>query len=113
MYSSRRRGDNKKAETAKAKAQNPQPLAELEPEPKPQSSLSWARCMKRVYEIDPLECPRCKCQMRIVAFVQDPVEIKKIMQSQGIPDFTAPPPIPKVFEAPETDFIPDYESSDY
>jgi hypothetical protein len=48
--------------------------------------------------------------MRIVAFIHDPVEIKKIMESQGIPDFTAPPPIPKKFVTPEADFIPDYHN---
>jgi hypothetical protein len=23
---------------------------------------SWAACVKRIYEIDPLECPKCKAQ---------------------------------------------------
>jgi hypothetical protein len=49
--------------------------------------------------------------MRIVAFVQSPVEIKKIMQSLGLPDFTAPPPLPKlVADAPFADYIPDYDA---
>ena len=32
---------------------------------------AWAACIKRIYEIDPLECPKCKAQMRIIAFIQD------------------------------------------
>ncbi len=30
-----------------------------------------ATCIKRIYEIDPLECPKCKAQMRIIAFIQE------------------------------------------
>ena len=50
--------------------------------------------------------------MRIVAFLQDPLEIKKIMVSQGIPDYTAPPPLAKEYVQPEPDYIPDYETFD-
>ena len=66
----------------------------------------WAACIKRIYEIDPLECPpsaraqaegKCKAQMRIIAFIQDAHSIKDIMNAQGIPDFEAPLPIPKFF----------------
>jgi len=53
--------------------------------------------------------------MRIVAFVKDPVEIKKIMKSQGLPDFRAPPPIPRAPAFDEQEFmddIPDYDKYD-
>jgi len=76
----------------------------------------WAACIKRIYEIDPLECPRCGGTMRIVAFVQNPVEIKKIMESLGLPDFTVPPRLePSVAtraadEQLFLDEIPDYDA---
>jgi len=57
-------------------------------------SSSWPACIKQIYELDPLECPKCKAPMRILAFVQDPAEIKKIIKSLGLPDSTAPPPLP-------------------
>jgi len=58
---------------------------------------------------------KCKAQMRIIAFIQDAHSIKNIMKAQdlgrepsagaqsnarpnGIPDFQAPPPIPKFIE---------------
>ena len=44
---------------------------------------SWAACVKRIYEIDPLECPKRKSQMRIIAFIQDEHSIKDIMKAQG------------------------------
>lgn len=30
---------------------------------------AWAACIKRIYEVDPLECPKCKAQMRIIAII--------------------------------------------
>ncbi len=72
---------------------------------------SWAACIKRIYEIDPLECPKCKAQMRIIAFIQDEHSIKEIMKSKGIADFRAPPPIPKFIDASEAlDELPSYDS---
>jgi hypothetical protein len=68
-------------------------------------------CIKRTYEVDPLECPTCKAQMRIIAFIQDQHSIKDIMKAQGIPDFQAPPPIPKFTDtALAIDGIPSYDS---
>jgi len=32
---------------------------------------SWAQLIKRVYEVDPLLCPKCGGEMRIIAFITD------------------------------------------
>jgi hypothetical protein len=32
---------------------------------------SWAQLIKRVYEVDPLVCPKCQGEMRIIAFIID------------------------------------------
>jgi hypothetical protein len=75
------------------------------------SKSSWAACIKRIYEIDPLECPTCKAQMRIIAFIQDAHSIKDIMKAQGIPDFQAPPPIPKFIDTVDAiDELPEYDA---
>jgi hypothetical protein len=72
---------------------------------------SWAACIKKIYQANPLECPKCKAQMRIIAFIHDEHSIKDIMKAQGIPDFQAPPPIPKFIDAAEAlDEIPWYDS---
>ena len=79
-YSSRRRG-----ERAKLAAHSPQEL-ESEPESDYRSEFrksAWAACIKRIYEIDPLECPKCKSQMRIIAFIQDWHSIKDIMRAEA------------------------------
>jgi hypothetical protein len=49
--------------------------------------------------------------MRIIAFIQDAHSIKDIMKSQGIPDFHAPPPMPKLIDTSEAlDELPSYNS---
>ena len=49
--------------------------------------------------------------MRIIAFIQDKHSIKDIMKAQGIPDFQAPPPIPKFIDAVEAiDELPSCDS---
>jgi hypothetical protein len=49
--------------------------------------------------------------MRIISFIQDAHSIKDIMKAQGIPDFQAPPPIPKFTDAVEAiDEIPSYDA---
>jgi hypothetical protein len=58
--------------------------------------------MKRIFEINPLECPRCKNQMRIVAFLADEREILKIADALRIPRAQAPPKIPR---PPEQEFF--------
>ena len=111
-YSCRKRGERKKLTIIKEADVTTEQL----PEQRCQPSSDWARCIKQVYEVDPLECPKCKGQMRIVAFVQDPQAITKIMQSLGLPDYTAPPPLPKNrtadFEQYCLDEMPDYENFD-
>lgn len=54
-------------------------------------SSSWARLIKKVYEVDPLVCPKCGENMKITAFIQDQHEIKRICENLGIQDWRAPP----------------------
>jgi len=41
---------------------------------------SWAQLIYQIYEVDPLLCPKCGSRMKFIAFVQDYVEIKKILK---------------------------------
>ena len=40
---------------------------------------AWARLLARVYEIDPLVCPRCGARLRVIAVIRNPVQIIKIL----------------------------------
>jgi len=44
------------------------------------SRQSWARLIQKVYEIDPLICPKCSLKMRIVAVITDPSEVSTILE---------------------------------
>ncbi len=50
------------------------------------ASQTWAMLIKRVYEIDPLECPLCHGQMRVIAFIEPPqgAVIEKILRHCGL-----------------------------
>lgn len=51
--------------------------------------------------------------MRIIAFIQDTFTIKDIMKAEGIPDYTAPPPIPRVIDTSAAiDQLINYDSFD-
>jgi len=41
---------------------------------------AWASLIKQVYEVDPLVCPRCAGPMRIIAFIEQPAVIEKILR---------------------------------
>jgi hypothetical protein len=36
------------------------------------SSQAWAMLIKRVYEVDPLCCPECGGQMKVISFIEPP-----------------------------------------
>jgi len=40
---------------------------------------NWARLIQKVYEIDPLLCPKCLGLMKIISFIEDDVLIRKIL----------------------------------
>ena len=39
----------------------------------------WAELLRRIFEVDPLACPRCRGLMRIVAVITDPAVITRIL----------------------------------
>ena len=47
--------------------------------------------MKRVFEVDPLVCPKCGEQMKIKAFITDSKEISRLCNNLGIAPWRAPP----------------------
>jgi hypothetical protein len=61
--------------------------------------------------MDPLTCPKCQGQMRIIAFIEDEEVIQKILRHLGLWDLKARPP-PKVKAPSETIYLDYSESQD-
>jgi len=61
------------------------------PEQIQRPSASWARLIKRVFEYDPLICPKCQSPMKIKAFITDPSQIDRSTTNLNIPNQRSPP----------------------
>ena len=96
-YSNKSRG--LRAETGTGAMPATQPEAEADTPYKVLCRMRWAALIKRVYEVDPLLCPRCGGTMEIVSFITDrqPDVIRKILVHCGLwedPPARAPPTAP-------------------
>jgi hypothetical protein len=61
-------------------------------------NYGWAELMKRVWELDVLECPRCQGRLRILAAIHSPDAIGKILACLGLPS-RDPPASPALRES--------------
>ncbi len=55
--------------------------------------LGWARLLKRVFDIDLEHCPQCGGAFRIIAAIEEPAVIARILTHLGLPA-RAPPRSP-------------------
>jgi hypothetical protein len=51
-----------------------------EHQPKKIPSRTWRECIKKVWEVNPLECTNCGAEMKIVSFIKDAPAIEKILK---------------------------------
>ena len=70
---------------------------------------NWARLIQKIYETDPLCCPRCQGRMRIIACIEDPAIVQKILRHLGLWEIKQRPP-PKA-TGPPPDYTIDYSVS--
>jgi hypothetical protein len=63
------------------------------PHPSAPARLGWARLLKRVFDIDIEQCPQCGGTLTILAAIEDPSVIAKILTHLGLPA-RAPPRSP-------------------
>jgi putative transposase/transposase-like zinc-binding protein len=78
-YSNVSRGKRRKAQ-----GQEHAPIEEVNEVSASAAKRAWARLIKQVYEVDPLICPRCTGPMRIIAFIEQPEVIEKILTHVGL-----------------------------
>lgn len=92
-YSNKSRGLRRKQSAIRI----PQQFCNPDDEPNvstKQARLAWAVLIKKVYEVDPLLCPECGGEMKVIAFITDRSVIRKILgisstsprSPPGIPD---------------------------
>ena len=55
--------------------------------------LGWARLLKRVFDIDVEHCPQCGGDFKIIAAIEEPAVIVRILTHLGLPA-RAPPRSP-------------------
>ena len=81
-YSNATRGKRKKA-AASAEPSSPDQAPEdaAIPDGPYRAALRrrWAELIRRVYEVDPLICPRCGSEMRVIGFITQPALIDRIL----------------------------------
>jgi hypothetical protein len=95
-YSPRTRGKRRREREARERVANRVSEVVAEEEPKKRPSSSWARCVKLVFEVDPLICPKCGSQMKIKSFVTDSRQIERLCKHAGETSWRAPPKFTKL-----------------
>lgn len=82
-YSNRVSGERAKRgmseHATEALATPPEPMAEIAARAK----ATWARLIRKVYEADPLECPKCHGPMWVIALIDDPPIVRRILEHLG------------------------------
>jgi hypothetical protein len=53
---------------------------------------SWALLMRRAFDLDVLRCPRCAGRMQLIATIEDPAVIQRILAHLGLPGTREGPP---------------------
>ena len=77
-YSNKCRGPRKKAGTDEIVPSISEPTACFA------SRKRWAQLIQKIYEVDPLTCPKCQKRMRVIAFIEDDIVIGKILVHLGL-----------------------------
>lgn len=87
------------------------------PPPRKLPSRKWRDVILRVWHVDPLCCPVCQHAMRVIAVIDDPLVVEKILRHLGAwhdPPARPPPsggPGPCTYEpCDDVDPMPDYEN---
>jgi hypothetical protein len=71
---------------------------------------NWARLIQKIYNVDPLLCPKCSGSMNIISFIDDSEIVKKILKHLNLWDVKRKPP-PRANGPPTESFIIYDESS--
>ena len=73
---------------------------------------NWARLIQKIYEVDPLICPKCQGKMRIISFIEELDIIEKILRhiNWHLDIRNHDPPQPVIFDS-IPDLVYDFSES--
>ena len=69
-------------------------------------SKGWAAMIRKVYEVDPMVCPRCGGAMRVVAFLTEHAVVDRIIDHLKL-TFAAEKPPPPTWAFRDLDLVAD------
>jgi hypothetical protein len=92
LYANAHRGKVRKASLS------PFLLRLSEEEEKPVPSKGWAEMIRKVYEVDPMVCPKCGGTMKVVAFITDYQAVDRIIDHLKLHFVAEKPPPCHVFQ---------------
>jgi hypothetical protein len=90
LYANAHRGKVKKA------SRQAFPLRMVEDQLRPVPSKGWAEMIRKVYEVDPMVCPQCGGQMKVIAFITDYAVVDRIIDHLKLRFFADKPPPPQI-----------------
>jgi ribosomal protein S27E len=72
------------------------PLRMVEEELRPVPAKGWAEMIRKVYEVDPMVCPQCGGQMKVVSFLTDWAVVDRIINHLKLTFLADRPPPPQI-----------------
>jgi len=90
LYANAHRGKVRKAGLAAL------PLRIVEEELRRIPSKGWAAMIRKVYEVDPMLCPKCGGAMKVVAFLTEHAVVDRIIKHLKLTFVAERPPPPRV-----------------
>ena len=72
---------------------------------------NWAHLIQKIYEVDPLTCPKCSGVMKVISVIENEDVIKKILKHLGLWDIKARPPPKDKSPLKTSEYSIDYSSS--
>jgi len=90
LYANAHRGKVKKASLV------PVALGMMVEELRPLPAKGWAEMIRKVYEVDPMLCPRCGGQMKVISFLTDWAVADRIINHLKLTFVADRPPPPQI-----------------
>jgi hypothetical protein len=90
LYANAHRGKLRKASLATS------PLRIVEEELRRLPAKGWAAMIRKVYEVDPMTCPKCGGRMKVVAFITEHAVVDRIIDHLKLTFAAEKPPPSRV-----------------